>query len=68
MKEDVLEVEAPLIEKQMNTIEQQLQKAVTEVNWTTTGKSESTKCSYTHTCSYMYMYTHVQLHVHVHSV
>ena len=37
MKEDVLEVEAPLIEGQMNAIDQQLQKAVTEVNWTTDG-------------------------------
>lgn len=37
MKEDVLEVEAPLIEGQMNEIDKQLQKAVTEINWTTEG-------------------------------
>ena len=37
MKEDVLDVETPLIEKQMDSIDKQLQKAVTEVNWTTNG-------------------------------
>ena len=37
MKKNVLEVEAPLIEKRMNAIEEQLERAVTEVNWTTDG-------------------------------
>ncbi len=57
MKEDVLEVEAPLIEEQMDTIDKQLQKAVSEVNWTTNGL-----CIKNITCTVLHLHN---VHVHL---
>ena len=37
VKQTILEVEAPLIEQQMNATNDQLQRAVTQINWTTDG-------------------------------
>lgn len=38
LKETVLEVEAPLIEKQMSTVNSELERAITEMNWTSESK------------------------------
>ena len=37
VRETILDVEYPLIEKQLNDIDQQLEKAISQLNWTSTG-------------------------------
>ena len=37
VRETIMDVEYPLIEKQLNDIDQQLEKAISQLNWTSTG-------------------------------
>ena len=41
IKETILDVEEPLIETQMKVINEQLEKAISHLNWTSDGKSQS---------------------------
>ena len=57
VRDTVIEVEYPLIESQLKDIDQQLEKALTSLNWTSEGKHILVNLSIRSSC--MYYHTHV---------
>ena len=68
MRETVIEVEYPLVESQLKELDEQLEKAIHQLNWTSEGKK--VLYFYIYQLHHLHMYSvvnvHTYLYMHVH--
>ena len=59
VRDGVLDVEYPLIESHLSKIDEHMERALTELNWTSSGKVQGCSCYFIYACLSVCLYLSV---------